>query len=236
MPEANVNAEIAKHLGEDEHDHAAGKGDGGTWGSRHQRIIEIGEALLLAIVAVATAWSGYQAAKWDGESSRAYAHASAVRLESEQAALESNQVVTYNAITLNSWLEATATGDEPVARIMEKRFTPEYKVAFEAWVELDPLNNPDAPPGPRYMEEYEDPLAEEAAHLSEQADEAFSEGVHTRETGEKYVRATVILAAVLFLIAIGQRFKLKGVRDAVLITAGVFLIYCIVLMTSLPRT
>jgi hypothetical protein len=85
------------------------------------------------------------------------------------------------------------------------------------------------------MKEFEDPLAEESAHLAEQADEAFGEGVHSRETGEKYVRATVILAAVLFLIAIGQRFKLKGVRDAVLITAGVFLLYCIVLLSGLPR-
>ena len=34
-------------------------------------------------------------------------------------------------------------------------------------------------------------------------------------TGEKYVRVTVILAAVLFLIAIGQRFKIRGVRYAV---------------------
>ena len=32
---------------------------------RHDELIEIVEALLLAVVAVATAWSGYQASVWD---------------------------------------------------------------------------------------------------------------------------------------------------------------------------
>jgi hypothetical protein len=86
------------------------------------------------------------------------------------------------------------------------------------------------------MEEFEDPLAEQAAELSTEADEAFAEGVHTRETGEKYVRVTVILAAVLFLIAIGQRFVYRGVRDAVLLVAGTFLVYCVILIATLPKT
>ena len=70
--------------------------------------------------------------------------------------------------------------------------------------------NPDAPPGPRYMPEYEDPLVEKAAELNKEASHAFDLGVSTRATGEKYVRVTVILATALFLIAIGQRFKIRA--------------------------
>jgi hypothetical protein len=56
MGEANVNTEIAKHL--TEHGHHEG-------GPSRRRIetIEILEAILLAMVAIVTAWSGYQAAK-----------------------------------------------------------------------------------------------------------------------------------------------------------------------------
>ena len=36
-------------------------------------VIEIIEALILALVAVATAWSGYQAAKWAGMRAENYA-------------------------------------------------------------------------------------------------------------------------------------------------------------------
>jgi hypothetical protein len=38
--------------------------------------IEIIEALILALVAVATAWSGYQAAQWAGKRSEQYSEAS----------------------------------------------------------------------------------------------------------------------------------------------------------------
>ena len=60
MAEANINAEMARHL--DEH--------GGRRSRRHERAIEIAEAVL-AVVAVLTAWSGYQASLWDAESARA---------------------------------------------------------------------------------------------------------------------------------------------------------------------
>jgi len=36
-------------------------------------VVEIIEALILALVAVATAWSGYQAASWAGKRSEQYA-------------------------------------------------------------------------------------------------------------------------------------------------------------------
>ena len=46
------------------------------------------------------------------------------------------------------------------------------------------------------------------------------------------MRLTVILAAVLFLIAVGQRFKIMAVRIAVTVTASVFLVYAIVTALS----
>lgn len=77
--------------------------------------------------------------------------------------------------------------------------------------------------------------AEEAKKLADEATKAFDEGVHNRAVGEDYVRLTVILAAVLFLLAIGQRFRIRGVRLAVTGVAGAFLIYCVVLLFSYPH-
>ena len=85
------------------------------------------------------------------------------------------------------------------------------------------------------MPEYKDPLAEKAQGLADQATEAFNEGVHNRAVVEDYVRVTVILAAVLFLLAIGQRFPIRGVRLAVTGVAGVFPVYCVVLLASYPH-
>lgn len=232
MPEGNINAEVAEHLrehgGHGEHDeHQPSK--------RRIETVEILEALLLAIVAIATALSGFQAALFDGESAKEYATSSRLRSESVEKNLESIQVAAYDASTLNSWLQAEVAGDEELKAVLEKRFTPEFAEAFEDWVALDPTNNPDAPPGPRFMPGYEDPLAEEAAELDAEASHAFDLGVSTRLTGEKYVRVTVILAVVLFLIAIGQRFKVRGVRNSVNIVAGVLIVYCVYLIIVYPH-
>ena len=49
------------------------------------------------------------------------------------------------------------------------------------------------------------------------------------------MRVTVILAAVLFLIAIGQRFKIRGVRNSVNMVAGLLIIYCVYLLIVYPH-
>ena len=85
------------------------------------------------------------------------------------------------------------------------------------------------------MPEYRDPLVEKAAELTKEASHAFDLGVEYRATGEHYVRITVILAAVLFLIAIGQRFQIRGVRYSVNIVAGLFLVYSLYLFLIYPH-
>lgn len=224
----NANVEIAKHL----HEHGGHESERSR---RREQIIEIMEAVLLAVVAVMTAWSGYQAALWDGESAKHYAESSRMRSESVELSLESGQVLSYNAGTFNAWLQARAAGNEELEDLLSKRFTPEYREAFESWLALDPFNNPDAPAGPGLMPEYEDPVAEKAAELSTQATEAYELGVETRHRGEEFVRLTVVLAAVLFLIAVGQRFRTTKVRVGVMAVAGVFLVYGLVTLGTLPN-
>jgi hypothetical protein len=232
MPEGNVNAEVASHLREQgEHDEPAVDRPS----KRRIETIEILEAILLAIVAIVTALSGYQAARWDGESAKEYATSSRLRTEAQSTALTANQTLIYNAGNFTAWLQAYDAGDKSLQNLLERRFTPEYKKAFDAWVAIDGMHDPTAPPGPRYMEEYEDPLTEKAAEQNKEASHAFDLGVDYRATGEHYVRITVVLAAVLFLIAIGQRFKVRGVRYSVNIVAGIFLVYCLYLFAIYPH-
>ena len=238
MGELNINTELASHLREhgDSGHEASADGGMGDGHKLRRELIEIFEAVLLALVAITTAWSGYQSARWDGESARAYATSSRVRAESVQTSLSSGQTVLYNTNLINAWFQSTQAGDKEYSDFLIRRMTPEYRVAFEAWVKTDPIDNTEAPPGPRYMPEYKDPLAEKAALLDEEATKEFEKGVHDREIGESYVRLTVILAAVLFLIAVGQRFKVRVVRIAVNVTASAFLMYAIVLVISYKRT
>ena len=59
-------------------------------------MIEILEAIVLAVVAVVTAWSGFRSAKWDGVSAREYATSSRLRSEGGKQQLTANQYQLYN--------------------------------------------------------------------------------------------------------------------------------------------
>ena len=230
MPEGS-NIEIAHHLHEQgEH---GGKPEGHKSFSEHA--LEIGEAILLAIVAISTAWSGYQSARWDGRSAERYAEASKYRVEQGLAATQAGQQLLYNTNNLDAWVLATTSGDRDAADLFRKRFTDNYAVAFDAWLQTDPLTTEDAPAGPIFMPEYESPLDDKAAKLDEKASAAFEAGASSRDTGEDYVRVTVFLAMVLFLIAVSQRFLMRGVRFGLLALGCIFLVAALALELTYPH-
>ena len=198
-------------------------------------ILEIAEAVVLAIVAITTAWSGYQAALWTGHQAELYGQASKLRVEAEGAATYANQESLYNAATVVEWLKAEAHSDKKLADLFERRFLPEFRPAFEAWKKTDPLNNINAPAGPQLMAEYRSSKTEEAAKLNDQGTEVFEKGTKARELADEYVRATVTLATVLLLIAISQRFEIRGVRVGLLVTATLLLCFPVYHILTLPR-
>src|SRR5258708_18387958 len=97
-------------------------------------VIEIIEAVILALVAVATAWSGYQAAKWAGNRAEQYAEASRVRVTAEGLATVAGQERIYDSDTFNSWLAAKLDGKSQTSEFFERRFRDEYRPAFAAWM------------------------------------------------------------------------------------------------------
>jgi hypothetical protein len=219
------NVEIAHHLSEHKESPQ----------SLGQEILEIAEALVLAIVAITTAWSGYQAELWTGHQAELYGQASKLRVQAEGTATYANQERLYNASTVVEWLTAEAHGDKKLADLFERRFLPEFRPAFEAWKKTDPLNNPNAPAGPQLMAEYRSSKTEEAARLNDQATEVFDQGTRGRQRADQYVRVTVTLATVLLLMAISQRFKIRGVRLGLLVIALLLLCFPVYHILTLPR-
>src|SRR6266566_204165 len=140
-------------------------------------VIEIIEAAILALVAVATAWSGYQAAKWAGDRAEQYANASRLRVTAEGLATMAGQERIYDSDTFNSWLAAKLDGKSQTAQFFERRFRDEYH----------------------------------------------------------YVRITVLLATVLLITAIGQRFHFKAVRIVFMILACLLLCLPFLRLLMLPR-
>jgi hypothetical protein len=214
MPE-QLNVEVAHKLSEREQT----PGEKRRW----EELIEILEVVVLALAAIATAWSGYQAAKGDGQQSVLYSEASVDRVQANTAATLGQQRLAADGAMFSAWLQARAASNPQLQATFVRRFSPEYRTAFAAWLETEPFTNPAAPPGPGYMPEYRNPQMEQAKDLNEKAVILEEAGTEARHTAEEYVRATVLFALVLFLIAVSQRFRLRGVRIATIALAlGLF--------------
>jgi hypothetical protein len=116
-----------------------------------EELIELIEVIVLALVAIATAWSGYQAAQWDGPAVAAVRRRLSGPVPGRRGLHRRGQLLQADASVFTAWLQATSACDSTLAALYVRRFTPEYRTAFQARLTTGPLTNPDAPPGPAYM-------------------------------------------------------------------------------------
>ena len=74
--------------------------------------VEIVATVLLALAAVATAWSGYQASRWNGEQAKAFSRGNAARIESARASGLADTQTEIDVATFTQWVNAYARQDE----------------------------------------------------------------------------------------------------------------------------
>ena len=158
MSEGLSTAEVGKEIAEHRH-HAAHHDE------RRDRVVTIIEAILLAVVALLAAGSGFASAKWSTESRLALSRATTARSQASRAELAAMETRNFDASTFNTWFTAYTAGNQQAMTIAVRRFRPPFRVAFDAWIATRPATNPNAPPGPTYMREYKQPEAARAAAL-----------------------------------------------------------------------
>lgn len=225
-----------EHAGE-RHEPARPADDGrerATAGDRHSRIVQVGEAVLLALVTIAAAWAGYAAARWSTASRVDIAQSSRLRSLANQAELSALTTRNFDSSTFAAWFTAFTLGSPRREAIAERRFRPAFRVAFNAWLAADPLHHRPAPPGPTYMPQYKLPAQARADALDNAADTKFAAGNHDGRVSDDYIRITVFLAAVLFLVGISSSFKLHSVRYALIAFGSAVLILAVVLLLQQP--
>ena len=200
---------------------------------RHDRIVAILEASLLSVVTVTAAWSGYSAAVWDGRASLALAEAQATATDASRADLNAREEKNFDLTAFEAWFNGYVAGDERAMAIAKRRFRPAFLVAFDAWRATHPAKNPDAPRGPTYMPEYQPPELDVVARLDADSKQDFETAAEADRTSDSYVRTTVFLASVLFLVGISTHFPLRNVRYGLIGLGGVLLLYSLVQIVQL---
>src|SRR4051794_7870518 len=110
--------------------------------------VEILATLLLALAAIGTAWSGYQANRWNGEQVKAGSRTNGLRIEAARAQGLSEAETQVDVATFIEWVNAYATADEALQDFYLTRFRAEFRPAFDAWLATAPFHTPEAPPTP----------------------------------------------------------------------------------------
>jgi Ca2+/Na+ antiporter len=181
--------------------------------------LEIVATVLLALATVATAWSGYQASRWNGEQAKAFSRGNAARIESTRASSLADAQTQIDVATFTAWVDAYAQGQVKLADFYLKRFRAEFKPAVDAWIATRPLKNANAPLTPFAMPQYRLAARKEAAGLDLEA-EAWATKARTNvQRATNYVLGVVLFAAALFFAGMSAKLRTRRLRT-VLLTFG----------------
>ena len=180
--------------------------------------------VLLVVAAVATSWSSYQATRWNGEQAAAAGRTNAIRIEASRADGLAEAQTQIDVATFIAWAEADVTGDRELADFVLDRFRDEFRPAFDAWNATEPLTNPDAPPTPFAMDEYQLASQQQADELDARAEASAAEVRADIQRASNYVLTVVLYAVALFFAGMSTRVRASRLRWALtLVGCAVFL-------------
>jgi hypothetical protein len=183
--------------------------------------------VLLAFAAVATAWSSYQAARWNGEQAMAAGRVNALRIDAARAQGLAQGQTQVDIAVFFQWVNATSDDDAELAGFYEQRFRAEFRPAFDAWEATDPLVDAAAPPTPFAMDEYQLEAALEASRIDAAAEVEAAAVRRNIQRSANYVLGVVLFAVALFfagmstkMAGIGPRKVLLGIGVAVFVATA----------------
>ena len=200
---------------------------------RHKRV-ELIATVLLAVAAVATAWSTYQSAQWRGDQASDTGKATAAHIASSQASTRAGQLTQIDIATFTQWVDANVAGKTELAAFYRKRFRPEFQPAFDAWLATHPLTSSSAPLTPFTLPEYKLAEAEQAASLDAQATADTEAAARANKNADAYMLAVVLFATALFFAGISSKISSVRQREIVVLLGAVILIGTAIWIATQP--
>ncbi len=195
---------------------------------------EIACAIVLSLATTASAWCAYQSKLWGGAQMARGNAAARVAREQAVLTLAALQARAFDASMCITYMQARLETNQALERFLAQRFRPDMKPALEAWLKLDPLNNPSAPPSPLQMAQYAQKETAEIARQEAVAAEAQRGARQARQASDNYVLLTVLFASVLFLGGITRAFESRLVRTIFAILAVALFVGTLAGLLTMP--
>ena len=182
------------------------------------RFLELIVVLLLGITTIGTAWCGFQAARWNGQSGDLTGVASTQRIEGSRLFGLATQRITYDSMVVAKYAEATLEGNAKLQQFYRRSVVrPAFLPFLDRWEAA-------AKAGDSTVGVFEDKdyLAEQFADYNKTvvaAEQAARESQESDEFAEAYVGTTILLAVALFFAGVTSSFKSRLARILLLIAA-----------------
>ena len=176
-------------------------------------------AIMLAVIIVAIAWCAYQSTLWNGIQTFKLRDVNSNSLNFVLKTIQQGQYSTVDAMTFIEYVNALHDKKQELSDFYYKSFRPDFKVAVDAWLKTDPLNNPNAPPHPFVMNEYNRTVVLEAQQFAKESELNLEKAQIANKNSDNYVLMTVIYSSVLFVGAILEKLFTRQVRLILLIIA-----------------
>ena len=204
---------------------------------RKQRF-ELYESIVLSIAIIGTAWSAYEASRWNGIQTFRLAEAGMASRAALEKHLFTEQQFTLDATAVMHIVDALIEGKSNIVDFYVKRIRPELRAPVGAWLALRPLENPNTPANPLVMAQYTDgvlgPARAEVRKLQADADRQIALAQEANQRSNRYVLFTVLLASVLFFTGISGKFDPGRTRTILLILAAIVLLVVAGLLITAP--
>lgn len=195
------------------------------------KLAETLSVILLSLATVLSSWCAFQSSQWSGEQYFRIDDETIANQFRLQMEISASQRQTAHLQMFLEFTSAMSNDDQRFADFLLDRMPQELKIATKAWINTDPINNPDAPASPFEMEEYIIPELIDAKEYADKAAAFKKEANQSDENADNYVLLTVILSTVLFFCGIvgitdslQNKFILLGIAFLIFIGASVFII------------
>jgi hypothetical protein len=184
-----------------------------------REMIEIAQTILLSAVVLVTAWCGYQSARWSGITSFKLSSSQSMSIEATKKSLMAEKKFIVDAYITVNFVNAVIEDKQEVISFYLSHLRPEFGSVLNAWINTQPLENPDAPPHPIAMPAYNAIVQDyetEANVLRKEQELKFKEAYEAKYTSDDYTFKTVVLASVLFIGGVFPTFRSLKIRIALL--------------------
>ena len=193
--------------------------------------INVTSVVMLGIIMVGISYSSYESHLWLGVQTFLLRDVNKDSLLTAKEELTQGQHTVMDVMTFTQYSNALIKNDQNLSNFYYQRFTPEMRIAVDAWLKTDPLKNPNAPSSPFAMSEYNRTHTLLAQQFEEKTIWSYSKRNKPMKILSSYVFLSVLYSSALFIDGVIGRTSNKKLGQVLLyITMAITIIATIILI------